>query len=115
MYVANSIASGMRIFIWLVAAFWCILPVLWFFFMLVSTRGQAAPPPPPAFGGPRPDIVPGLAILGSAFMLTAFIYAIWCAAGIIVVAGIDRAITVVETTAVLVLQRYAQKDSGKQV
>jgi hypothetical protein len=87
--------------VWLIVVVWCFAPFLWMAIMFVFSIGQGGPNQPAM--GPMPMANQGLLLklMSSTFMIGAFLYGIWCAVGVAMGFGLDRAITVGESLAAL--------------
>lgn len=76
-----------RIMVWITVAAWCCIPFVWFAFALMRS----------ILGAPALPVWDGSALANLGIMVTLFSYGVWCSVGCIMGAGLDRAITVVES------------------
>lgn len=79
---------------WVLVFGWCLMIVgVGLVMMLSNARANAAPPPPGVgdLGGPIGG--PSAGLLGSVILMVLFMIGLWCAVGVIIGFGVDRAIT----------------------
>lgn len=101
---ARRFFATIRGVIWLLVTLWCFAPILWFVFTLIagaamSIRDTAmagnhfAPPREPGLNAGE---VFGMSLFAGGTLFVAFGYGLWCSVGIIMGAGLDRAVSVAE-------------------
>ncbi len=79
--------------VWIIVVVWCWLPIFWWLFITLSSLGQAQPNQPQMQMPPQPNAGLMVKLMSSVVMISLFLYACWCAAGVVCGFGFEQTLT----------------------
>jgi hypothetical protein len=105
--------KSLKLLVWILVIVWCLLPLVWMVVTAVTNKPTSPPATTPA-PTPAPSLGPTIGLGGAMALFMLWMYAIWCAAGVVCGVGIERLILAAQEWLQMAAESFKKRKASLQ-